>query len=1487
MAQVATIQPSRAKPTKRVDKERVRRILNLRLLIASLAVVCVFCVLGYVWYKYRYRQVAIVVEQRAAQLEQEGQWRDAAGYLRRYLQFNPDDVNARVRLVEAVEKSPRSLQQQHYLQGLLYQTLGLQPERHDLRLKLANQLLDSGDFAGAENEAKEALKSKVSLEQREARKVTSLSLLARARVNGIVSFDKAAAALSSALAENPSDVTLASRSAALYREHPESAGSKGKPDEIMDRLVQLQPDNPEALIARYDYLQRYNLNKNARQDLEKVLARDANNIEALLRLANEEIKAGDEKSLSAAEKRLQTVIKLQPADPRGQFGLAQLYIAKGDRKQALDVLVRGKSHLTTASLEVDGLLAGILIESNKLDEAEKALKEFDEEFRQKLPELTTVGRTRLENFARMLRARLSIARNDLAQASRELSAIIASVGDADIAAGATERLEAHALLAAAMFKMGRPDLAASHWRAVADRSPNFQESAVKAAAAYLTLGRPNEAISLLERYVQSPNSSAEAWAVLLEAHLQKQMSANERDWSAFTSVLEQAKKRFPNQAEFQIAEIGYWRALGTDKSKQMALQQLSQLEKTQSDKSTLLGRIAFCYQQLGASADANRVLEQFDKTEPNRARRALLHSAILVEQGQGEKAAQLLASAAAELDPSERRALQLARTKLQVATRQLDAAQQSAAALLAEQPGDKSFAMLGIDIALMRQDFATAERLENALKAASPSDDFDWRFYRARRLVAQYARLNSQARSELDSLLNDLRSDRPDWCPLIALAGEYADVSGNRSQAIDLYRQAIDLGDRGPETTERLVAALYTEGRYNEANAYLGRLRADQPANDRIESLAIELAVKQNRLAAALDLAKEAVAHGPNDPTHYLWLANLQSLSSQQQEAEKTFREALRRFPEDPRVWNSLFAYFVRVKQPDKARHALEQWSQKAGDKEPAKQFILAQGYELLGDTAAAQRSYRAAIAADSKHIQARLRLAKLLLSSDVVAARAEFEEILKIDSQNSEARRSVASLLAVSGNDDDWNRSVQLLQSGARASAADDSVADDRLHAILLSRRGRTRAERLANCEAARRILTARLSQSDHAGIDLDRMLLARVFEQEAMIGNDLVSVLAARDALRPLVDRDNPPAAYLNTYIELILRYLERVRTSSQTPADERERRAVLISDVSQRIDQIETALHSSPAVDRFAPTAFRVRLFVAQDQAKQGLELLNKVASKQLAGATTDADRAKLLLQLGSLATKAGYHQEAENWYRQLLAIAPNSYVLLANSLSEQKKYKEAVDLCLRVAPKRPAGEVATILTQLLSTAGDDKELESRAQPAIAAALDADRNNVELLMSIAVRQVTTGNYDEAIKLFRRVVELQPNNTLALNNLATLLSERPNQLTEARACVERAMTIVGRSPALLDTLGTIEIRAGRPEQAISNLEEAVAGIASDPRYYFHLAVAYQRSQHDQKAQEALASADKHGLERAILTAGDRELLSSLKQKQLTGAGQ
>jgi len=122
-----------------------------------------------------------------------------------------------------------------------------------------------------------------------------------------------------------------------------------------------------------------------------------------------------------------------------------------------------------------------------------------------------------------------------------------------------------------------------------------------------------------------------------------------------------------------------------------------------------------------------------------------------------------------------------------------------------------------------------------------------------------------------------------------------------------------------------------------------------------------------------------------------------------------------------------------------------------------------------------------------------------------------------------------------------------------------------------------------------------------------------------------------------------------------------------------------------------------------------------------------------------------------------------------------------------------------------------------------------------------------------------------------------------LALNNLATMLAERQDQLGDARQFIERAISVSGRPPALLDTLGTILVRSHQYKPAVAALEEAVAGTANDPRYYFHLAAAYDGDGRSTDAQRALQTAIELGLDKAILTSGDRELLASLKHDLLT----
>jgi Flp pilus assembly protein TadD len=195
-------------------------------------------------------------------------------------------------------------------------------------------------------------------------------------------------------------------------------------------------------------------------------------------------------------------------------------------------------------------------------------------------------------------------------------------------------------------------------------------------------------------------------------------------------------------------------------------------------------------------------------------------------------------------------------------------------------------------------------------------------------------------------------------------------------------------------------------------------------------------------------------------------------------------------------------------------------------------------------------------------------------------------------------------------------------------------------------------------------------------------------------------------------------------------------------------------------------------------------------------------------------------------------------------------------------------------------------ATILAKLLSTQ-EAIDAEQEALPVLAAALDAHGDNVELLLAMAVLNITRKNNEEAITLLRRILTLEPNHALALNNLATLLAEDPASQSEAVTLVKRALSVTGRQPFLLDTLGTIYFHLGDYASAVANLEEATASGVGDRRYFLHLAAAYQRAGRNDEAKSAFMEVIKPpGIQAAILTPGDRELMNSLtRQYQAAGS--
>ena len=97
------------------------------------------------------------------------------------------------------------------------------------------------------------------------------------------------------------------------------------------------------------------------------------------------------------------------------------------------------------------------------------------------------------------------------------------------------------------------------------------------------------------------------------------------------------------------------------------------------------------------------------------------------------------------------------------------------------------------------------------------------------------------------------------------------------------------------------------------------------------------------------------------------------------------------------------------------------------------------------------------------------------------------------------------------------------------------------------------------------------------------------------------------------------------------------------------------------------------------------------------------------------------------------------------------------------------------------------------------------------------------VRLMTTLAQLEEQAGDDDAAIARYRRILELQPTNVVALNNLAFALAVRRNAPAEALPSARRAASLAPRSGIVLDTVGWVEHLLGNHDVAATLFDQAV----------------------------------------------------------------
>jgi uncharacterized protein (TIGR03790 family) len=130
--------------------------------------------------------------------------------------------------------------------------------------------------------------------------------------------------------------------------------------------------------------------------------------------------------------------------------------------------------------------------------------------------------------------------------------------------------------------------------------------------------------------------------------------------------------------------------------------------------------------------------------------------------------------------------------------------------------------------------------------------------------------------------------------------------------------------------------------------------------------------------------------------------------------------------------------------------------------------------------------------------------------------------------------------------------------------------------------------------------------------------------------------------------------------------------------------------------------------------------------------------------------------------------------------------------------------------------------------------------------------------LYLMVADLEERAEAYDAAVGRYRQVLELQPTNIVALNNLAYALAVRSNQPAEALPLARKAASLAPRSGSILDTLGWIEHLVGNHAAAADIFKDAVLLVPADAEVRLHAALANAAAGRTEQAQRELEEALK-----------------------------
>ena len=1237
-------------------------------------------------------------------------------------------------------------------------------------------------------------------------------------------FTEAEAELKAIIQEHSDQISAYEMLGKLAEERPDDITDPNDPVHWFNEAVDKNPSSALAYIARTGFYQRNEELSNALTNLEIAENLDLSDPNVELRLAVGFMNAND---LDKAEEHITSVQTSIPTDLRVWVIWADLAMKSNSKQKMRKIAETGLKELSSQPWDFMPTATELFIRSgpDQFDRAAECISEMNQK------DIVPPEVTFLEGLLAYERG-LLLEAIDYWQESMGLG---------------NKSLRVRLALSSALSQVGNTQSALRHLRILVSENPDFVTGHLALAKLLAQSGNWAESSRHAATAKQLSPENSEAILLDLQAKIQLQaLSSAGENIQMFQGIekeLSELEEVANNLLEVKLLKF------------QLALQQsnftdaqvlVTQLKKDYSSFiQTTMAEVELLLAQDKTDEAILVLLTALDKF-PQAIKPVGYLAGLLDRQGDKEQCETIVKEALERIDqPVAKRTLGLLLADFYIRWNQKENAYELLNKLVQQLPEDILLKRRLLYCEQVINDRAKAEQLVDDIKSLEGEEGWQWRYEQARiwfsseDFEARYTQIISRLQENLQSNPNDQASR-------ILLAATYY-KSDELQLAISTYREALSRSPNELRIIIPAVAALYKAKEDEEAERLLERAsqqRPDNPQLQQLQLLSYQSYLRREELGSATDVLEDFLSNDPNNQAVRLDLAILKTQQGHFDEAGELLTKLKIQDPNSLPIAVAQIQLNIRQNKP---AEALKLCDEIVSNLDDAYAYMLrARTYASIKQTVKAREDFEYAAAIEPNNVEIWMIKSEFYRSiGQPNKAIDDIQKAMSLDPNNILIQKQAISLLLESDDAGKVLRGKNILAEALKSNPDDIYLRLFKANSLLME-------DTIPATENATRILqeiTDDQPKISQAWVLLGEMSLRNKQAEKAM---------------------------------EIAFRGL------SHTP---RDKTLLWLKARAEAVRSPILAIPTLKALCELAPNnsdaiLLLANIYVVVGEPEKAVNLLEALLASRVGTPEERIIKIALAVALYKNNNKAN----AQKHFDSLIQSEPDDPAPLLNQvalLSVERLWSQINQKVVDWYHKHPKDSNTLINIAWKLREFNDSQAQKTAENILRLILKNNSDSIEAMTYLATLLQANDRSEEAAPLFQRVLELQPDNLVVINNLAWIMCENKGKPQKALELAQRGLNISPDYIDLIDTRGVIYYQLGEFNKAVEDFKKCIrlypSGIPAAIGSHFHLAKTFNKLGQKDKAVEHLNHAlnpesQISGLSTSDLTEAQR-LLKQLQE--------